>query len=136
MAKAADIKADAEKTRNDIKALNDLIHKEVERIEGAAFSADREQTPAELKRLDELEATRRELQKQVTVLGFVTASKLDKSDDVARMLERMESVNEGLEDRLARLKKIEKLAKVAAQVADALAKIAERLAKLVASGAI
>lgn len=136
MAKAADIKADAEKTRNDIKALNDLIHKEVERIEGAAFSADREQTPAELKRLDELEATRRELQKQVTVLGFVTASKLDKSDDVARMLERMESVNEGLEDRLARLKRIEKLAKVAAQVADALAKIAERLAKLVASGAI
>ncbi len=136
MAKAADIKADAEKTRNDIKALNDLIHKEVERIEGAAFSADRGQTPAELKRLDELEATRKELQKQATVLSFVTANKLDKSDDVARLLERMESVNEGLEDRLARLKRIEKFAKVAAQVADALAKIAERLAKLVASGAI
>lgn len=136
MAKAADIKADAEKTRQNIKALNDLIHDEVGRIEGAAFSANREQTPAELKRLDELEATRKELQKQATVLSFVTANKLDKSDDVARLLERMESVNEGLEDRLARLKRIEKFAKVAAQVADALAKIAERLAKLVASGAI
>jgi hypothetical protein len=136
MAKAADIKAEAEKTRKDISTLNSLIHKEVETIERAAFSANREQTPAELKRLDELEATRKELQKQVTVLGFVTASKLDKSDDVARMLERMENVNEGLEGRLARLKKIEKFAKVAAQVADALAKVAERLAKIVASGAI
>ena len=136
MAKAADIKADAEKTRQDIIALNNKIHDEVSAIERAAFMADREPTPAELKRQDELEATKKELQKQLTVLSFVTASKLDKSDDVARLLERMQSVNAGLEDRLARLKKIEKLAKVAAQVADALAKIAERLAKIVASGAI
>lgn len=136
MAKAADIKAEAEKTRKDIIALNNSIHVEIGRIELAAFNAHRDPTPAELKRQDELEATRKELQKQATVLSFVTANKLDKSDDVARLLERMESVNAGLEDRLARLKKIEKFAKVAAQVADALAKIAERLAKLVASGAI
>lgn len=136
MAKAADIKADAEKTRQDIIALNNKIHDEVSAIEFAAFKANRDPTPAELKRQDELEATKKELQKQVTILGFVTAGKLDKSDDVARMLERMKDVNAGLEDRLARLKKIEKFAKVAAQVADALAKIAERLAKIVASGAI
>ncbi len=136
MAKAADIKAEAEKTRKDIIALNNDIHVEIGKIELAAFNAHRDPTPAELKRQDELEATRKELQKQATVLSFVTANKLDKSDDVARLLERMESVNTGLEDRLARLKKIEKFAKVAAQVAEALAKIAERLAKLVASGAI
>ena len=136
MAKAADIKAEADKTRKDIIALNNKIHDEVQAIEFAAFKANRDPTPAELKRQDELEATKKELQKQVTVLGFVTASKLDKSDDVSRLLERMESVNAGLEERLARLKKIEKFAKVAAQVADALAKIAERLAKIVASGAI
>jgi hypothetical protein len=136
MAKATDIKAEAEKTRQDIIALNNKIHDEVSAIEFAAFKSNRAPTPAELKRLDELEATKKELQKQVTILGFVTASKLDKSDDVSRLLERMEGVNAGLEDRLARLKKIEKFAKVAAQVADALAKIAERLAKIVASGAI
>jgi hypothetical protein len=136
MAKAADIKAEAEKTRKDIIALNNKIHDEVSAIEFAAFKANRDPTPAEQKRQDELEATKKELQKQITILGFVTASKLDKSDDVSRLLERMESVNAGLADRLARLKKIEKFAKVAAQVADALAKVAERLAKIVASGAI
>lgn len=136
MAKAAEIKADAEKTRQDIIVLNNKIHEEFAAIELAAFKADRATTQAEQNRQQELEATQKELQKQLTVLAFITASKLDKSDEVSRLLERMEDVNAGLEDRLARLKKIEKFAKIAAQVADALAKIAERLAKIVASGAI
>jgi hypothetical protein len=136
MAAAAQIKAEAEKARQEIRRLDNQIHEEVAALEFAAFSEDRQPTAAELKRQGELEAAQKELLKQLKILGFVTASKLDNSDDVARLLERMQAVNIGLEDDLDRLKKIERFAKIAAQVADAIAKVAERLAKIAASGVV
>jgi hypothetical protein len=136
MTAAADIKAQALKARQEILKLDNKIHEEIAALEFAAFKDDRQPTAAELKRQGELESAQKELVKQLKILGFVTASKLDNSDDVTRLLERMQTVNAGLEDDLARLKKIERFAKAAAQVADAVAKVAERLAKIVASGAI
>lgn len=136
MTAAAEIKAGALKARQEILKLDNQIHEEVAALEFAAFKDDRQPTAVELKKQAELERTQQELRKQLKILGFVTASKLDNSDDVSRLLERMQTVNAGLEDDLARLKKIERFAKIAAQVADAVAKVAERLAKIVASGAI
>jgi hypothetical protein len=136
MTAAAEIKAGALKARQEILKLDNQIHEEVAALEFAAFKDDRQPTAVELTKQAELERTQQELRKQLKILGFVTASKLDSSDDVSRLLERMQTVNAGLEDDLARLKKIERFAKIAAQVADAIAKVAERLAKIVASGAI
>ena len=136
MTAAAEIKAGALKARQEILKLDNQIHEEVAALEFAAFRDDRQPTAVELKKQAELERTQQELRKQLKIFEFVTASKLDNSDDVSRLLERMQTVNAGLEDDLARLKKIERFAKIAAQVADAVAKVAERLAKIVASGAI
>ena len=136
MTAAAEIKAGALKARQEILKLDNQIHEEVAALEFAAFRDDRQPTAVELKKQAELERTQQELRKQLKIFGFVTASKLDNSDDVSRLLERMQTVNAGLGDDLARLKKIERFAKIAAQVADAVAKVAERLAKIVASGAI
>jgi hypothetical protein len=61
-------------------------------------------------------------------LAFVTAARLDNSDDVKQLREKLKSINANLNDDLERLKKIAIYAAIAAQVADGLAQLAEQVA--------
>ena len=65
-------------------------------------------------------------------LGFATAARLDNSDDVKELREKLKSINANLRDDVNRLKKIATYAAIAAQIADGLTKLAEQVAGAVA----
>jgi hypothetical protein len=81
-----------------------------------------------------LRATQAEVREQFKVLAFVTAQRLDSTEEVSSLLRQIQTINAGLKDDLARLKKIERYAAIAAKVADAIAKATEKLAAIAAKG--
>ena len=69
-------------------------------------------------------------------LAYVTLRRVDNSDEVKSLLNRMKQVNNGLADDLQELKKIEAFAEKAAKTADAIANVVGKVAERVASLAI
>jgi hypothetical protein len=129
-----EIVAAATAAENELGVLELKLDDEIKAIRRTAFLEDRSLTDAENARQTELVGMLGEMRKAVQVLGFMTAEGLTRSKDVQDLLHRMEAVNAGLQDDLAKLKKIQKVAETAAEVADALAKAGEKLAKLAAEG--
>jgi hypothetical protein len=91
-------------------------------------------TSAETDKRRKLRATQAEVREQFKVLAFVTAQRLDQTEEVSALLRQIQAINSGLKDDLARLKKIERYAATAAKVADAIAKATEKLAAIAAKG--
>ena len=91
-------------------------------------------TAAEVDKRKALRATQAEVREQFKVLAFVTAQRLDQTEEVSSLLRQIQAINSGLKDDLGRLKKIERYAATAAKVADALAKATEKLAAIAAKG--
>ena len=87
---------------------------------------------AEQKRRKALRATQAEVREDFRVLAFVTAQRLDDTVEVEQLNRQIQMINAGLKDDLSKLKRVEKYAKTAAKVSDALAKAADKLADLAA----
>ena len=124
----AQIIAQAKAARGELAKLERELQEGIDGIDFLAFEKDRDLTAAELKRRKALRATQAEIREAFKILAFVTAQRLDNTNEVARLHRQMKAVNGGLKDDLERLKKIEKYARIAAKVADALAKAAAKLA--------
>jgi hypothetical protein len=130
-----EIIADARVARQALSDMEQQLQEEIDKIDFAAFREKRDLTAAEIDRRKELRATQGEVRDGFTVLVFMTAERLDNSDEVSQLLRRLQVINAGLEDDLEQLRKVVKFAKLAAQVASALEKAAGNLARL-AAGAL
>jgi hypothetical protein len=71
-----------------------------------------------------------------TQLAFVTIQRLDNSDEVLRLKQRIETIKETLADDLERLKKIERIAETVAQVSDTVADVVAKLVEKAADLAL
>ena len=124
----AQIIAQAKAARAELAKLEHDLQEEIDDIDFQAFRKGRDLTAAELKRRKARRTAQAEVREGFKLLAFVTAQRLDDTDEVARLHRQMKAVNGGLKDDLEKLKKIEKYAKIAAKVADALAKAAAKVA--------
>ena len=129
---AAQIIAQAKAARAELAKLESDLQEEIDGLDFSAFKEKRNLTAAEFKQRKSRRATQAEIREAFKILAFVTAQRLDNSDEVARLSHQMKTINGGLKDDLDRLKKIEKYAQIAAKVADALAKAAAKLAAKIA----
>lgn len=132
----AQVVANANAARQQLALLERELQEDIDAIDFKAFKEKRDSTAAEIAQRKELRATQAEVREDFKVLAFVTAQRLDDTAEVAQLLRQMQVINAGLDDDLARLKKIEKYAKIAAKVADTTAKAAEKLAALAAKGVV
>ncbi len=132
----AEVVADANAARADLAALERELQEGIDEIDLTAFHEGRDRTPDELATRKELRASLAEVREGFIVLAFVTARRLDDTAEVEGLIRRMNDVNAGLEDDLARLKKLEKYAAIAARVADTIARVAEKLAAVAAKGIV
>lgn len=133
---AADVIASANAARQNLANLERELQDDIDTIDFAAFKAKRPLTPEEIARRRDLRGTQGEVREGFRVLAFVTARRLDETAEVKKLLRDITTINAGLQDDLAKLKKLEKYAKIAAKVADTLAKAAEKLAAAAAKALI
>jgi hypothetical protein len=131
---AAQVVADANNARQQLATLEQQLQAGIDDIDFAAFREGRQMTAAEIDKRRRLRATQAEVREQFKVLAFVTAQRLDSTEEVSSLLRQIQTINAGLKDDLARLKKIERYAAIAAKVADAIAKATEKLAAIAAKG--
>jgi len=130
----AEVIAEAKNARRRLADLELQLQDGIDEIDFAVFKERRGPTAEELAKRKELVSTQAEVRTQFTVLAFVTAQRLDDTDEVKQMVRRMNTINAGLKDDLDRLKRIERYAVIAAKVADATAKATEKLAAIAAKG--
>jgi hypothetical protein len=131
---AAQVIAESNNARQQLATLEQKLQAGIDDIDFTAFKAGRQMTPAEIDKRKQLRATQAEVREQFKVLAFVTAQRLDQTEEVSSLLRQIQAINSGLKDDLARLKKIERYAATAAKVADAIAKATEKLAAIAAKG--
>jgi len=129
-----EIVADANAARQVLAEMERDLQEGIDTIDFKAFQAGRELTAKELDQRKKLRATLGEVRDGFRVLAFVTAQRLDDSAEAEQLARQMQIINAGLKDDLARLKKVEKFAEIAAQVADGLAKVVARLANIAEKG--
>lgn len=130
----AQVVAESNNARHQLATLEQQLQAGIDDIDFVAFREGRQMTADEIDQRKRLRATQAEAREQFKVLAFVTAQRLDQTDEVSALLRQMQAINSGLKDDLARLKKIERYAAIAAKVADATAKATEKLASIAAKG--
>lgn len=131
---AAEVVAEANKARQQLATLEQKIQEDIDDIDFTAFRDGRQLTAGEIAKRKQLRATQGEVRDQFKVLAFVTAKRLDETEEVSLLLREIDTINAGLQDDFRRLKRIERYAKVTAQVADAVAKATAKLAAIAAKG--
>lgn len=129
-----EIIADANAARQALAEMERELQDGIDEIDFKAFQADRDLTDKEMNQRKKLRATLGEVRDGFRVLAFVTAQRLDNSAEAEQLARQMQIINTGLEDDLARLKKIAKFAAGAAQVANGLAKVVRTLANVAEKG--
>jgi hypothetical protein len=126
------IVAGATASRSQLASLDHTLQGAIDEIVLGAAKQGRELTDAEKQQRKLLRAQQADVQDAFEELAFATAARLDNSDDVRQLREKLQSINANLSDDLDKLKKIALYAAIAAQVADGLAKLAEQVAGVVA----
>jgi hypothetical protein len=124
--------AAATASRSQLASLDHTLQGAIDEIVLGAAKQGRELTDDEKNQRKLLRAQQADVQDAFAQLGFATAARLDNSDDLKQLREKLQSINASLSDDLQRLKNIAMYAAIAAQIADGLAKLAEQVAGLVA----
>lgn len=120
--------AQAKTARRELTTLEHELQEGIDAIDFRAFEEKRDLTAAEIKQRKAHRSTQAEIREGLKTLAYVTARRLDISEEVVQLHRQMKAINASLKDDLEKLKKIEKYAKIAAKVTDALAKAAAKLA--------
>ena len=131
----AEVIAEAQAARDQLAEMEKQLVKAIKAIDFTAKKEKRDRTAEELKDREEMNDALLGLREALKVLAFKTLQKLDSTAEVEALHKKMVQVNGMLADDLNKLKKIEAVAAIAAQVAEALAKGAEKLAAAAAKGA-
>src|SRR5271165_2249531 len=95
-----------------------------------ALKENRDLTAAERAQRDQYRAAITEIDSAFFELGAVTLFKLDSADEVKNLLHDITEANQGLDDDLAQLKKVESIAKEVADVAAQLPKVVQGRAQI------
>lgn len=123
-----DIIVAAAEARQGLTTLEHQLQGDIDEIDLRAFREERRLTEAERGRRRTLRAAQAEVRDAFASLAYVTARRLDNSEETARLLGRVRDINAGLGDDLDELKTIERYATIAAKVADGIAVVAAKLA--------
>lgn len=118
------------------RALFDLeleLQKEIDGLRFVAFKENRPLTAAEKDLRNQLRASQGEIRDSHAELAYVTLARLDNSEEVKLLKQRIDEVNHNLKDDLETLAKIQRLAVKVANVADQVAKIVKEVATKAAS---
>jgi predicted nucleic acid-binding Zn-ribbon protein len=126
------IVAGATASRSQLASLDHMLQGAIDKIVLDAAKQGRELTDDEKNQRKLLRGQQADVQEAFAALAFATAARLDNSDDVKQFREELQSINANLSDDLERLKKITTYAAIAVQVADGLAKLAAQVAGAVA----
>jgi len=126
-----EILVDANAARAALAELELLVQKEIQDINRLAADEGRWPNAEEKERRKQLRARKAQVTESFRQLADITMMRLDASEDVQRIIDRMREVNEDLADDLEDLKRIEGMAEKAARVAGIVARITEKLASLV-----
>jgi hypothetical protein len=126
------IVAGATASRSQLASLDHMLQGAIDKIVLGAAKQGRELTDDEKNQRKLLRGQQADVQEAFAALAFATAARLDNSDDVKQFREELRSINANLSDGLEKLKKITTYATIAVQVADGLAKLAAQVAGAVA----
>ena len=118
----------ADKTRRALFDLDRDLEKQLDKIRFDASKQARSLSIEEKKVRTQIRASQSEIRNAIIQLDYVTASRLDKSEEVLQLKQRIENVNQDLNDDLKQLKKIEGMAKKVSLVADKLTDVVIDLA--------
>ena len=132
MATIDEIIADAREARHHLADLLQELQEEIDEIRFRAFKNGRELTAEEQATRNTRRAEKAEAQAAYIEMTFVTLQRLNESEEVKKLSQRMDEINKELADDLSRLKQIERYAQIAAKVADGVAKVAEKMADIAA----
>ena len=120
--------AAANEAEAPLKALDAKLQEEIDEIAHKAALDGRRLNDDEFNRTQALEAQQGKLRDALDAMDFATLKKLDTSAEVASLKTKMDTIISGLKKDLDRLQAIARYAETAANVADVLAKVAEKLA--------
>ncbi len=122
----------AKAARRDLAEMEHLLQEELDKLDFAVFERGNGMTSEERDRRKEFRASQTEVREAYVALAYFTLRRLDESNEVGRLQQRMKEINQGLGDDLDRLKEIEGFAETAARIADAVAKATAKLAQVAA----
>lgn len=131
-----EIVASAAEARKQLGKLEHQLQGEIDRIDFIAFEEKRLLNERERKQRRQLRSSQIQVRDAFTQLAFVTIQRLDNSDEVLRLKQRIEIIKETLADDLERLKKIERIAETVAQVSDTVADVVAKLVEKAADLAL
>ena len=119
--------------REELAKLELALQEEIDEIRFKALQLGRPMSDEEKASRNERRATLGDARQAFQDLNFITLQRLDKSEEVRQLQQRMKQINAGIGDDLEELKRIERYAATAAKIADAIAKTAEKLAQVAAN---
>ena len=125
----AEIVAAADEARKVLFDLELALEKQIDEMRLLAFKEQRLLNAEEKVRRTQIRASQAEIGDAHIELAYVTLSRLDNSEDVQQLKQKMFHVNQGLRDDLAELKKIKNIAR---KVADVTNKLTQIVSKVVA----
>src|SRR2546423_12122973 len=99
------IVAEASATRSQLASLDHTLQSEIDKIILGAAKQSRALTDKEKNQRKLLRGQQADVQEAFAELAFVTVARLDNSDDVKQLREKLKSINANLSDDLGRLKK-------------------------------
>ena len=129
MATINEVRATFDAARAEISALDQALAAERTTIRRAAFHEGRPLTHAEIARRKEIAATRTKLAEALEALALSTIDALENADDLDNLLHSINSVNQQIDDDLARLTGLVDYAETAAKVVEGIAKSVEKLSE-------
>jgi len=127
-----EVVAEAMNARQQLAALEQKLQEEIDEIDFTAFREQRQLTADEGVRRRSLRSTQGEVRDQFAVLAYVTARRLDETNEVAQLLRQMQTINAGLQDDFDRLRRLQRYSAIAERVADAAAQATAKLAAIAA----
>ena len=128
---AAEIVEAVREARRALGELDQQLQSEIDTIDFADFSAPGGMSAEDRVRRTELRASQTEARDAYNALVLFSLMRLNHSNEVRDLHHRMTALVQSLGDDLERLKTVERYAATATKVADALAKAASKLARLI-----
>ena len=124
------IVADANAALGTLEALEDELLADIKEVKKAAALGGRQLTKNEKLECDLLDSRLTDVYEAIRVVSIQSLRRIDNSQGIKLLQKELRMVNSDLSDDLKRLKKVQRYAKVAADVSQALAKVATRISAL------
>lgn len=130
MSQYDDILAERSALRSLLASMDSELQSQVEEINDAIFRSGDPPTQATKDKRSKLRASQAELGRLFKMLAFVTATRLDSSDKVSRLLADLGEINQEIQDEIEWLGELQETAEAAAQLTAGLNALATKIEKI------